>query len=220
MGKQFWTILLVIVLAGVAVVVYLAATSGPAHLAGGISLSQPVTSADWLKGDPTAKAVLVEYGDFQCPACGAYAPWIWQLTSDFSTSTLALVFRHFPLPQHQNAIPAAQAAEAAGAQGQFWAMAEKLYATQDDWAELRAPEVKFREYAAALNLDLARFEADYASPAIASKISTQKAGGEAAQVNATPSFFLNGRLLDNPRSYAEFKQLIEAAALATSTPAL
>jgi protein-disulfide isomerase len=219
MGKQFWTIFWVVVLGGIAVVVYLAATSGPATFVG--KLSEPVTSADWVKGDLGAKAVLVEYGDFQCPACSAYAPWVWQLAKEFKPTELAVVFRHFPLPQHQNAVPSARAAEAAGTQGQFWEMAELLYTHQDEWSELRAPEAKFREYAATLKLDLKRFDADYQNSAPVAKIEAQKLAGNRSLVNATPTFFLNGQVLaENPQSYEQFKQLIQTATLATSTPAL
>ena len=86
-----------------------------------IPLPTPVTSADWTRGNPNASVTIVEYADFQCPACQAYYPVVEQVF-DASSSTTRWVFREFPLPQHADALPAAKAAEAAGNQGKFWEM--------------------------------------------------------------------------------------------------
>ena len=93
--------------------------------------SQPLvlTDKDWIKGERKAKVVLVEYADFECPACAAYAPFIEKLNQDFPEE-LKIAFREFPLPSHKNAMSAAQAVEAVGKQGKFWEIASLLYERQ------------------------------------------------------------------------------------------
>lgn len=92
---------------------------------------------DHMLGNPDATVVLVEYGDYQCPACGAVHPVVNQLMENLGED-VTLVFRHFPLVNlHANALPAAQAAEAAGMQGKFWEMHDKLYEHQSDWSSLK-----------------------------------------------------------------------------------
>ena len=115
------------------------ATWGMAQLASSGSkpalLTSAVSDSDWVKGNRSAPVVLVEYSDFQCPACAASAPLVKQLTEEFGNK-IAFVYRHFPLPQHKNAYPAAQAAEAAGKQGKFWEMADLIFANQTKWENL------------------------------------------------------------------------------------
>src|ERR1035437_7630011 len=97
-----------------------------------IPLPTPVTSADWSRGNPNAPVTLVEYSDFQCPACQAYYPVIEQVF-DASSSTVRMVSRHSPLSRRAAAIPAAKAAKAAGNQGKFWDMYDLLYLNHADW---------------------------------------------------------------------------------------
>src|SRR3972149_11839253 len=85
-------------------------------------LASAVSDSDWIKGDKDANVVLVEYSDFQCPACANYAPIVDIITEEFREK-IAFAYRHFPLPQHQQAELAALAAEAAGKQGKFWEIA-------------------------------------------------------------------------------------------------
>ena len=107
-----------------------------------IPLPTPVTSADWTRGNPNASVTLVEYGDFQCPACQAYYPVVEQVFAAAS-STVKMIFREFPLPQHADAIPAAKAAEAAGDQGHFWDMYNLLYSNGNDWDNMSRPDERF-----------------------------------------------------------------------------
>ncbi len=173
-------------------------------------LTEPVGSADWTKGSVSAKASLVEYSDFQCPACKAYHPIVEEVLA-VNKDTLSFTYRHFPLPNHKNAELAARVAESAGAQGKFWEMTAMIFDGQSDWAlENSASAQKiFAGYATELKLDISKWETDLASQAIKNKVANDKRTGEQSGVNSTPSFYLNGKKIQNPRSPQEFKTLIE-----------
>lgn len=178
-----------------------------------------VTSTDNVRGNPDAPVTLIEYGDFQCPACATYSYYVEKLYSEASSS-MRTVFRHFPLDdvlptggvQHPNADGAAAVAEAAGAQGKFWDMYSLLYSFQNDWAEKPPAEAKsiFEGYGAKLGLDMTKFKNDEVASSTTSKIAAQKAEGVAIGINHTPSFFLNGKEV-SPNNYDEFKTLIDQA---------
>ena len=180
-----------------------------------IPLPSPVTSADWSRGNPNAPVTLVEYGDFECPACQAYYPVVEQVF-DASSSTLRMVFRHFPLTQHADAIPAAKAAEAAGNQGKFWEMFGLLYSNGKDWDTLSDPTSVFDGYAQKLGLNMTQFTADMNSAVVAKKISDSTVAATAAGIDATPTFFINGYRIQNPESYDEFITAIQNAASSTT----
>lgn len=168
----------------------------------------PLTKTDY-QSNPTAPVTLVEYADFQCPACKAYYPLIKQLQSDFG-SKLNVVYRFFPLKTiHQNAINTAKAAYAAGLQGKFWQMHDKLFETQDTWATLPDPEPTLLSYAKDLGLDAAQFKKDYEAGSTLVVVNTAYDADVAMGLNSTPTFFLQGKqILNNPQSYSDFKALI------------
>ena len=120
-------------------------------------------------------------------------------------------YRHFPLPQHKNAKLAATVAEAAGLQGKFWEMHDLIFQNQSDWSEDKNAAILFAKYAQDVGLDLARFQTDVASGDIKAKIENDYKSGVKAGVDSTPSFFLNGKKITNPRNYDEFKNAIEQA---------
>ncbi len=172
---------------------------------------------DWVKGaslkattTPTESkpVTLIEYSDFQCPACAAYYPVIKQLEKDFPN--ISIVYRHYPLTQHTNAKVASQAAEAAGAQGKFWEMHDLLFDNQTAWSEDRNPESIFTAYAKNLGLDLEKFKTDSNSIKTKTKIESDIAGG-GKEISGTPTFFLNNQKIQNPRGYDEFRSVIEKA---------
>ncbi|MAG59282.1 hypothetical protein CMO96_00630 [Candidatus Woesebacteria bacterium] len=166
---------------------------------------------DWVKGSTDAKITLIEYGDFQCPACGSYAPLVKQLGQEFSDD-LKIAYRHFPLTNiHQNAMPAARATEAAGKQGKFWEMHDLLFERQTEWSKKPNPEVYFLSLASELELDGEVFLEDYKSGEFDDKIKGNIASGIASRVNETPSFFLNGEKIRVAVSYEAFKALVEEA---------
>lgn len=157
-----------------------------------------------------AKAVLVEFGDYQCPACGAYNTLTVKLLEEFN-GKMNLAFRNFPLSQHANGLVSSYAAEAAGIQGKFWEMHEKLYKNQEQWANSTDAKSIFTGYAKEMKLDLAKFAADMDSASVKEKVSKDSADGNLVGITGTPTYFLNGYKIENPGSYEDFKKLIEEA---------
>lgn len=187
---------------------------GLIQLGGPPSTTAPVdrlTDADHVQGSASAKVVLIEYSDFQCPACGAYYPIVKQLGQTFSDE-LAIVYRHFPLRSiHKNADIAARAAEASGKQDKFFEIHDLLFEQQEAWSDLIDPTETFVGYATKLGLDLERFRNDLRSDSTKDRVNRDYQSGIAARVQGTPTFFLNGKKINNPRSFEEFRKLIESA---------
>ena len=172
--------------------------------------------ADHVRGNKDAKVVLIEYGDFQCPGCGAAYPRVKALEEKYGEN-IAVVFRNFPLTNiHPNARAAAAAAEVAGLQGKYWEMHDALFENQDSWSDLSASErgKVFEGYAKQIGLDGAKFtkELDELSSRINQKISFDQALGRKLDVSGTPSFFLNGTKIseDDTSSDEAFTKVIEA----------
>jgi protein-disulfide isomerase len=151
--------------------------------------------ADHVTDLPKSKVTLVEYGDFQCPYCGQAYPQVKKLTTDYA-SKITFVFRNYPLSSlHPNAKAAAAAAEAAGLQGKYWEMHDKLYETQNEWSSLSTDDRtnKFVEYAKAVGVkDSAKFITDMSADNVNKKINFDLALGNKAGVTGTPTFVLNG----------------------------
>ncbi len=168
----------------------------------------PVRDTDYVAANKKAKVMLVEYSDFQCPACGQYHSLIKQVLEKYKDQ-IGFVQRHFPLQQHENAIVAARAAEAAGKQGKFYEMGDLLFTNQKDWEELDEPVKTFEGYANKLKLNMDQFKKDN-TDAFDKKIEADRLSGVALGVNSTPTFFLNGVKLSNPGSMDAFSKLIDA----------
>lgn len=164
-----------------------------------------------LSQAPNEKAVLVEFLDFECEACGAAYPFVEDLRAQYG-DTVTFVNRYFPLPGHRNAMPAAIAVEAAAQQGAYEPMYQKMFETQAQWGE--AAEDKsavFRGYAEDLGLDLAAYDAAVADPATRDRVELDVADGTALGVSGTPTFYLDGEPL-TVSSVEEFTAAVEAAA--------
>jgi protein-disulfide isomerase len=152
-------------------------------------LAVPINQRDHLRGSPDAPVQLVEYGDFECPHCGAAYGVVKKLEQDVP-DRLGVVFRQFPLVNvHPHAELAAEAAEAAGAQGRFWQMHDLLFENQD---ALEPPDLM--KYATALHLDVKRFASDLSGHVFLSKVRDDMKGGLQSGVQGTPTFFINGVL--------------------------
>ncbi len=179
----------------------------------GVSTTQEVviTETDHVRGAPNGVVTLVEFGDFQCPACGAYEPIVRQVTAH-NPQILKVVFRHFPLTQmHQNALLAARSSEAAGLQGKFWEMHDMLYDKQTDWSGSLNARDTFVGYASALGLNVAKFTSDLNSKEVEEKILAEYKEGVNLGVNSTPTFFVNGKKIQNPKSIEDFDKVIQEA---------
>ena len=226
-----WFVIGLIVLVTAVVIVAGAMSSGSGNSGSNnnfVATTAPaITSSDHVLGNPNAKVSLIEYGDFECPACGDYEPVVQQVINNFSSS-VQFVFRNYPLVQiHPFAMPGAEAAEAAGMMGgpsKYWAMHNLLYAKQSEWStntNLTAAQVTsqyFDKYAQSLGLDVATFNADMNSAQVSNKIQGDMAGGNAARIDHTPTFFVNLQQIPNPTSYADFQTVIEAALASSSAP--
>jgi protein-disulfide isomerase len=165
---------------------------------------------EWVKGNPDAEVTLVEYSDFQCPGCAGAYPIVNSLLNDYGDD-LRFVYRHFPLAFHANAIPSARAAEAAGAQGKFFEMHDLLFENQDEWSSLKDAKDTFLSYAEELELDLTAFEASYESDETLGRIEENRDSGREFFITATPTFFVNGKLVRFTNSFAPLVEAVETA---------
>lgn len=171
----------------------------------------PIGAGDWTKGKVDATVTLIEYGDFQCPACGVYYPMVRQITEEYGDRIL-FAFREYPLGTiHPYGNLAALAAESAGLQGKFWEMYDKLYENQSSWSKGGDVKGTFASYAEAIGINASQWKDGIDSSAVKSKIKADVASGDAGGVDGTPSFYLNNIKLENPRDVGGFKKALDAA---------
>lgn len=156
------------------------------------------------------KVTLVEFLDFECEACGAAYPVIENLREQYK-DRVTFVIRYFPIPSHTNANNAAYAVEAAARQGKLEDMYQRMYDTQAEWGESQESKADlFRTYAQELGLDMAKFDADVASPDVAARVQKDVDDGTKLGVTGTPSFYLNGEPLI-PETVQDFTEAIDDA---------
>ncbi|NNM47332.1 thioredoxin domain-containing protein [Knoellia koreensis] len=156
------------------------------------------------------KVTVVEFLDFECEACRAAYPVVEDLRAKYE-GKVTFVLRYFPIPSHQNSMNAAVAVEAAAQQGKLEPMYKKMYDTQAQWGEQqesRAP--LFRQFAQELGLDLAAYDKAVADPATQKRVEADRNDGVALGVQGTPTFFLNGTMIQ-PQSVQDFEAKIDAA---------
>ena len=173
------------------------------------TLSPPVSERDHVVGRADARVTLVEYGDFECPHCGAVHPIVQAARKAFGGS-LRFVFRHFPLrSSHPQALAAAKAAEAAGEQGRFWEMHDRLFQRQ---TELTAPDLE--RHARELGFDIERFRLSLGARAHEARIREDLASAAESGARGTPSLFINGELYEGPLERDEMFAALARAAVA------
>jgi protein-disulfide isomerase len=148
-----------------------------------------------IRGNPDAPVTLEEFADFQCPPCGSFSVFVHDLMKEYD-SRVRLVFRNFPLKNHEHAREAAFAAEAAGLQGRFWEMHDVLYREQANWT--KAPNVRelFESYAGMIGLNLDQFKKDMDGEKVRERVDSDRKRGESLGINVTPSLYINDRPLD------------------------
>jgi len=177
-----------------------------------------VVSDDYIKGNKDASVTIVEYLDFECEACGAYYPLVKQLAEEFKND-VRFVNRYFPLPGHKNGLPAALAVEAAGKQGKYWEMHNILFDNQKNWGEKQSPDPAiFEGYAKQIGLNMDQFKKDVGSNEVKERVNRDKNSGTKLGVSGTPTFFLNGEKIPNPKTPEDFKTFINAAILKAPKP--
>ncbi|MHA7141625.1 DsbA family protein [Arthrobacter sp. Sr33] len=156
------------------------------------------------------KAVLVEFLDFECESCAAAYPLVEQLRTEYGDQ-VTFVNRYFPLPGHPNSMTAALAVEAAAQQGEYEAMYHQMFETQTEWSHNQESQADtFRGYAEDLGLDMEAYDEAITDPATEARVLLDKNDGEGLGVQGTPTFFLDGQLIQ-PATEEEFRQLIETA---------
>lgn len=202
MDKRFLIILAVLVLGFAGWLVFRPKDESPANNA------QPTSH---VRG--TGEILLVEYGDFQCPACYGYKPTVDEVMAKYE-GKVKLQFRHLPLSSiHPHAVAAARAAEAAGKQGKFWEMYDKLYDAQGwmSWsqdANANAAGI-FRGYAQQLGLNMEQYDTDVNSAEVLASINADRAEAERLGFTGTPSFQINGETFQPGNSADEFSKKID-----------
>jgi protein-disulfide isomerase len=170
------------------------------------TLAVPVDRTDHIEGPANAGVTLVEYGDFECPNCAQAYHAVNMLRKHFA-GRLRFVFRQYPLREvHPHAELAAEAAEASGAQGKFWQMHALLFENQQ---HLKLNSL--RQYAAKLELDLARFDFELEDHVYLQRVQEHVAGGRDSGIRGTPAFFVNGILHDVSFGFEALQAAIDAA---------
>ncbi|HEY8259434.1 MAG TPA: thioredoxin domain-containing protein [Gemmatimonadales bacterium] len=172
-----------------------------------------ITGDDHVLGQAGARVTLMEYGDFECPSCGATHPILREVRRAFGPN-LRFIFRHYPLrDNHPHAEMAAQAAEAAAAQGKFWEMHDRLYEHQD-----ALDQRGLTRHARKIGVDVAKFETDLAARTYATRVERDVESGRASGVRGTPSLFINGVIYRGPRDRASLVAALANAAMAPAVP--
>ncbi len=169
-------------------------------------LTEPVSARDHAEGPIDAPVTVVEYGDYQCPYCGAAYPVVKRLQKTLGKK-LRFVFRNFPLTQvHPYALVAAQAAEAAALQGKFWEMHDLLFEQQT----LLKPEI-LPVWAKRIELNLEQFGSDIKRGVVEKRIREDRRSGICSGVNGTPTFFVNGTRYDGSHDYDSLLATLQLA---------
>ncbi|OHA88105.1 MAG: hypothetical protein A2741_01305 [Candidatus Zambryskibacteria bacterium RIFCSPHIGHO2_01_FULL_43_27] len=212
MKKNIWLIGFFVILAGALVAMWAAGknTSLP-PLAGNAETTATfeILLDDHVLGKSDAKVTIMEYGDFQCPACASYAPFLVGIAQKYPND-VRLVYRHFPLKTiHFRAEAASYVAEAASKQGKFWEMSEKLFENQSDWSTKR-DNADFEKYATELGLDLLKFRSDAASTETKDRVERDLKNAISLKLNSTPTIYINGVLYDNSQSGDALLAQVEA----------
>jgi len=155
------------------------------------------------RGPKNAPITMVVFSEFQCPFCSRVKPTIEQVENEYK-GKVRVVFKHYPLPFHENAKPASKAAMAAGEQGKFWEMHDKLFANQQ-----QLDRASLEKYAQEIGLDMGKFKTAMDSPKFDAQIAADMKEAEAVGVNGTPATFINGRKIGGAYPYPTFKAIVD-----------
>ena len=168
------------------------------------------TGGGHFLGPQNAPVTLMEFGDYQCPSCGAYFPIVNEVMKRYPTQ-VRLEFHHYPLVNiHPSAMAAALAAEAATDQNHFWEMHDMIFENQATWSKLPNAEAEFVTYAGRLGLDINKFMQSMRSPDVQQRVLADVTRAREAKLNAVPSFFINGKQIVTPNGVDEFSSIIQS----------
>lgn len=210
MDKRFIIILLVVVLGLGGIFVVGKNKSDSANTSANSTVG---TTSNHVQGENAKNVNLVVFGDFQCPVCSEYYKLEKQIVQDYGKD-ISFRFMHFPLDSiHPNARAASRAAEASGLQGKFFEMHDILYENQSTWSAASDSLSIFTSYAKGIGLDVEKFKSDFATETVNSTINADLKEGNSKGVSGTPTYFLNGKKLDNGdiNTYAGFSAKIQEA---------
>ena len=218
MSKYFWVAL-------IGVIIALGAVFALSGGKGGVDTGEfayngsitDIQEHDISTGDGSV-ATIIEYADFQCPACAGEYPILQQVKETYGEG-VKIIFRHYPIiSAHPQAMSAHRAAEAANRQGQFWGMHDRLFAYQQQWSGRTDAATIFRGYAEEMGLDMAQYDEDLNSDSVYSKINSDLTFGQDNEIASTPTLFLDGEKLSSvPRSLEEWQGLIEGDSSSSDT---
>jgi protein-disulfide isomerase len=169
-----------------------------------------VAGTKHIKGSPEATVQLVEYSDFQCPACAAFQPVINDVLETFGDQ-MSFEYKHFPLTAiHPVAEPAARAAEAAGQQGKFFEFHDKLFENQETWSRSPNPTAFFMRYAEEVGIDVNQFRRQLRSSILRDEVRADATEARSLELTGTPTFFLNGQRMQIETYQDFFDQIARA----------
>ena len=164
--------------------------------------------ARWTKGNPDAPVKIIEFADFECPACATVNPIVQQVVAE-NQDKVYYSYRNYPLPSHINSKIAAQAAEASGLQSKYWEMTDLLFKKQNDWITSTNPKDLFTSYAQELGLDIEKFKSEMESSIAV--VNQDYADGNKIGIQATPTFFINGEKYQGAMQKLQLQEIINKA---------
>lgn len=216
--RGFYIALGVVIIAGLGALTW-QATKPQSSSAGEYDPSLPaVQSNGYTIGSPNAPVQVTEYGDFECPVCGQFSSVIEPDIRSQLINTGRVYWRYidYPLPMHRNTWNASRAAACADAQGKFWPMHDAIYQNQDRWngEATHSPNKVLKDIAKQVGLDADTFDKCLDTKQTQAKVQAHMLLAQNAHIEGTPTFFINGKMVDHMPTYDEFKKLVDNAAAA------
>ena len=152
----------------------------------------------YYKGNPDAPVKVIEYSDFECPACRSYTRTLAKIVNEdyIASGKVQFIYQEFPLQIHPNAVPAGEAARCAGAQNRFWQMHDVLFDRQPDWAGVPSPLNLFNSYAREIGLNSGQFESCMSQGTYTAAVTAAGQAALSANIPATPTFIVNGQQVE------------------------
>ncbi|GAC1684156.1 MAG: thioredoxin domain-containing protein [Gemmatimonadaceae bacterium] len=218
-NRPFYGALLVIAIGGAGVLSFLATRPKSQAVTTTDRALPPAKAEGYLLGRADAPVQIVEFADFQCPACGTFAtvtePDVRTRIVDAGLASYR--FFDFPLPQHGNAMKASLAAACANEQGKFWEMHDALFQGQPDWSDQRNPKSTFAGYAKQMHIDAGRWEECYDSRRYERQVIANRTEGERRAIDQTPTFVVGNKVMKGVTTYDLLKAYVDSAVARTKS---